>query len=420
MLHLLRLEFTKMKRSRFTYVLLFVLFVSLCIYFFYIDRKETKLEEAEAYIITNLESHLEWYESAKKELDEKDGKADRILQNNLNASERQYNAFKMMHEGFTNKNWSLYWQGEILNNSFWEETKKKELEFVAKSYTYPTPFTIFSGMDQMRWMEERSIQPIFPTGSLTWLSLYDEEFSEPIAKEIALKYSQKYSTSGIHFIYHLFSYGFGFIGLMFFLFLFSDILTKEGFGRNGPIQMLRTVPIRRSTFWFSKAFTVIGGSFLVICCITIVGVTLGTIFNRFGDWDYPILIYGPDRTYSFLPIAEFLGKSLLLFLLVLAFSFTLLFLFSILTNRAILTIGLTVIAIIIGQTLTDQASLLSWVHWLPFHYIEVYPILSGEYAITTDNPIFTYQQAILSLSLSTLILLLITFSAVKLRKGVMS
>lgn len=420
MLHLLRLEFTKMKRSRFTFVLLFVLFVSLCSYFFYIDRKETKLDEAKAYVVNSLEYNKDFYESAKKELDEKDGKADQILQNNLTVSERQYNAYKMMNEGFTNNNWSLYWQGEILNSGSSEEGKKKELEFVAKSYTYPTPFTVFSGMDQMRWMEERSIQPIFLTGSLTWLSLYDEEFSEPIAKEIALKYSQKYSTSGIYFIYHLFGYGFGFIGLMFFLFLFADILTKEGFGRNGPIQMLRTVPVRRSTFWFSKAFTVIGGSFLVICCITIVGVALGTIFNRFGDWDYPILIYGPDRTYSYLPIAEFLGKSLWLFLLVLAFSFTLLFLFSILTNRAILAIGLTVIAIIIGQTLTDQASLLSWVHWLPFHYIEAYPILSGEYAIKTDNPLFTYQQAILSLSLSTLILLLITFSAVKLRKGVMS
>lgn len=409
-----------MKRSRFTYVLLFILIVSLCSYFFYIDRKETKLEVAKANVINNLEHNQEFYESAKKELDEKDGKVDPILQNTLNVSERQYNAYKMMDIGLKYKNWSLYWQGEILNSAILEEMKKKELEFVAKSYTYPTPFTIFSGIDQTRWMVERSIHPIFPTDSYSWLSLYDEEFNDPIVKDIVLGRSQKYSSSGIYFVYHLFGYGFGFIGLLFFLLLFADILAKEGFGRNGPIQLLRTVPVRRSTFWISKAFIVIGGSFLVICCIAIVGISLGTLFNRFGDWDYPILIYGPDRGYSFLPVIEFLGKSLLLFLLVLALNFTLLFLFSILTNRAILAIGLTVIAIIIGQTLTDQASLLSWVHWLPFHYIEVYPILSGEYAIKTDNPLFTYQQAILSLSLSTLILLFITFSAVKLRKGVMS
>lgn len=163
-----------------------------------------------------------------------------------------------------------------------------------------------------------------------------------------------------------------------------------------------------------------GGSLLLVFLITMTGLGLGGFFNRLGDWNYPVLIYGPERTYTFLTMTEFLFRGLGLFLLILALGFSLLFLFSVLTNRAVLAIGLTVAIIILGQMLTEQASLLTWSHWLPFHYFEVYPILNGEYAVINENELFTYRQAMLSLSICTLIVLVATFGAVKLRKGVMS
>ena len=420
MIHLLRLELMKMKRSRYTFVLLFLLVIAVGSYFFYENQKEKDLKEAEVLILSNLEINQAGYEQAKKEIEENDGTSDFALQNSFEVHERQFKSYQMMHDGIVNKDWSLYWQGELLDTVSMEETKKQELQTIAKSYRWSTPFTVLSGVDQLRWMEERSIHPIFPTGWHTWLSLYDEEFDTPLLGEIVAEASEKHSSSGFYFIYQAFSYGFGLAGLLFLLFLFTDILTKEGFGKNGPIQMLRTQPIRRSKFWFAKGFTVMGGSLFIIFLVALAGLCLGGLFNRIGDWDYPVLIYGPERTYTFLTIAEFLGKSLGLFLMVLALGFALLFLFSVLTNRAVLAIGLTVAVLVIGQMLTEQAMLLTWSHWLPFHYIEVFPILNGEYAVVEENALFTYRQAILSLSISTLILLIVTFGAVKLRKGVMS
>jgi hypothetical protein len=389
MIHLLFLELTKIKRARFTYVLLFLLLLTIIGYFFYIDKKETKLHEAEAYVVSNVGYAKEFVEATKEELEQKGG-TEPITEEGLVNIEKQYKAFLLMNEGLEKKDWSLYWQGELLNNSWQEESKKKELKEVLKSYLWPTPFTVLTKMDQMRWMEERSIQPIFPTSSHTWRTLYDEQFDDPIAEEIVTSSSGTYSSSGSYFIYHIFSYGFGLFGLIFLLFFFADILTKEGLDRNGPIQLLRTQPISGMKFWISKAVISMGGSILLLGFIAIIGLALGILFNRLGDWDYPILIYGPERTHSFLTLTSFLGKSLILFILVLALSFTCLFLFSILTNRALLGVGLTAVFIIIGQLVTDQSMLLSWSHWLPFHYINVYPIVDGAYAVQQENVHFTY------------------------------
>ncbi|WP_332651225.1 hypothetical protein [Lysinibacillus sp. 54212] len=418
MFPLLRFDFIKMRRSRFTFILLLLLLLVVGGYYFYIDKKEMPMEEVETLILSNLELNRVEYEAAQKEVDESDGFMGMELKHRFENSERQYRSYQLMHEGFTNEDWAVYWQGELMNIGNMEETKRKELLHVKNSYTWYTPFTVFSHMDQMRWMEERGIQPVFPTHWGSWLTLYDQEFSDPVLEKVVNKGSVKYSSSGFHFIYYVFQYGFGLMGLLFFLFLFADIVTKEGFGRNGPIYMLRTQPIRRTSFWLSKSIFVMVGSAATILFVALIGLGFGLAFNRIGDWDYPILIYGTDRTYSFLTIAEFLGKSSVMFLLVLALVFSLLFLFSLLTNRAILAIGLTSIVIFVGQMLTDQAMLLSFAHWIPFNYIEAYPIVNGAYAIEKNNALFTYNQGILSLAWSTSIILLITVALVKLKKGV--
>ncbi len=421
MIHLLKLEMMKFKRSKFPYVLLSLALIVLGTYFFYIDKKEMSIKTVKENVQSNYDYNKTGYEESKAKIEATEGTLNYELQNTFNVFERQYKSYVLMQEGVNDENWSLYLQGEI---NFYKESEKekiKELERVAKAYIWQTPFTFLSEMDRLRWMEERNIQPVFPTYSSSWRSIYDEEFpDDPIIEEIVMENSDKHSSSGFYFTYEALQYGFSILGVIFFIFLFGDILTREGFGKNGPIQMIRTQPIRRWKFWLSKGVTVIGGSLLIIMFVMLIGIGLGSIFNRLGDWDYPILIYGPERTYSFLPLAVFIGKALGLFLLILALGFSLLFLFSVLTNRAITAIGLTLVVLFGGQMLTEQATLLSWTHWLPFQYFDVYAIVNGEYAILQKNELYTYNNAILSLSLTVAIVLLITFGVGKLRKGVIT
>ncbi|WP_342472281.1 hypothetical protein MHH70_00895 [Metasolibacillus sp. FSL H7-0170] len=420
MLQLLRLEWTKMKRAKFSYFLIGLLLIIVSSYFFYIDKKTMKQDEIEAFVAENIMYYQDSIVATEEELKSLTGTEKEYRESFLENTKRQHEGFQMMQEGLERKNWPLYWQGEILNFISFEERALKDLEIYKNSYLYPTPFTVLVHMDKMRWMEEKSVQPLASGLENQGTTLYDQDFSEPLVQQLAQSLSSFHSSTGTYFLFHLFQYGFSLVGLIFLLFLFSDILTKEGFGRNGPIHLLRTMPIRRSSFWLSKAFTVMAGSLLIVSLTAIIGVGLGTLFNRLGDWQYPILIYGPERTYSFLSIAQFLSKAGGLFVLVLAFGFSLLFLFSVLTNRAILAIGLTIIVLVLGQALTEQTFLLSWTQWIPFHYLTVYPILNGEYTIIHNNTLFTYQQGLLSLAISTLIVLIVTFCSIKLRKGVMS
>ena len=423
MFYFLGLEWKKVIRSKFALILLSIVLIFLGSYFFYIDQKEMSLQEMKENVQNNLDMNIEGYESTKAEIEEIEAKGefiDPIIQNNFNMYERQLKSYRITHEGINTENWSLFLQGEIDFNSLDEEEAKRQLEEVAKAYIWPTPFTILSGMDQLRWMEERNIRPVFPTYSSSWRSIYDEEFSEPIFKQIVEENSDKHSSAGLYFTYEALNYGLSILGVVFFVFFFGDILTREGFGKNGPIHMLRTQPIRRWKFWLSKGITVIGGSLLIILGMALIGIALGVIFNRLGDWDYPILIYGPDRTYSFLPLAVFLGKALALFLLILGLGFSLLFLFSVLTNRAITAIGLTLVVLFGGQMFAEQAELLTWSHWLPFHYFDVYSVATGEYAILQNNELYTYNTALISLSITIVLILLLTFVVGKLRKGVIS
>ena len=420
MIHLLRLELVKLKRSKFSIILLSLVLIVLGSYFFYVGQKEMSLQEMKENVQENLDMNMEGYEINKAEIEEIEANGesiDPIIQNQFNVYKRQLNSYRIIHEGINAENWSLFLQGEIDFHSLREESAKRQLEEVAKGYIWPTPFTILSGMDQLRWMEERNIRPVFPTNTSSWRSIYDEEFSEPFAKQIVEESSVKHSSSGFYFTYEALNYGLSILGVVFFVFFFGDILTREGFGKNGPIHMLRTQPIRRWKFWLSKGITVIGGSLLIILGMALIGISLGVIFNRLGDWDYPILIYGPDRTYSFLPLAVFLGKALGLFLLMLGLGFSLLFLFSILTNRAITAIGLTLVVLFGGQMLTEQAELLTWSHWLPFHYFDVYSVVTGEYAILQKNELYTYSTAMFSLSMTVVLILLLTFGVGKLTKG---
>lgn len=420
MIHLLRLEVMKFKRSKFSFILLSLVLIILGSYFFYIDQKEVSLEREKEIVQSNYDIRKTSYEEKMAKIEATEGEIPVALQREFSISESEYNDYLLIHEGINSNNWSLFLQGHINFNQWEEKNSLQELELVAKSYTWPTPFTILSGMDRLRWMEERNIRPVFPTQHYSWRTLYDEEFTDPMLEEAVIKGSDKHSSSGFYFTYEALEYGFSIFCVIFFIFLFGDILTREGFGKNGPIQMLRTQPIRRWKFWASKGVTVIGGSLLIMIVIMLIGIGLGTIFNRLGDWDYPILIYGPERTYSFLPLVVFIGKALGLFLLMLGFGFSLLFLFSVLTNRAITAIGLTLVVLFGGQMLAEQKTVLTWSHWLPFHYFDVYAIVNGEYAILQNNDLYTYNNGVLSLSVTVAIVLLITLAAGKLRKGVIA
>ncbi|MBP1970005.1 ABC-type transport system involved in multi-copper enzyme maturation permease subunit [Virgibacillus natechei] len=142
-------------------------------------------------------------------------------------------------------------------------------------------------------MRDKNIQPILPLGINSWITVYDIDFGvHSWVEEFVKDRSTKYSSSALYFLHHFFQMLFGLIGPVFFLLLLGDTVTKEGLGRNGPIHLLRTQPIHRYKILLSKLFAGLAATVLVLLGTSLFAILIGTIFDRFGSWDYPVLIYG--------------------------------------------------------------------------------------------------------------------------------
>src|SRR5699024_6095666 len=107
------------------------------------------------------------------------------------------------------------------------------------------------------------VVPVYPIDQASALTAYDV-FDDPKGEKFSETYSKKYSSSGIYFLNHIFNTAFGIFGVFFFLFLFGDIMTKEGMDRGGSIQLLHTQPIHREKILMMKIIAVIVMTFLIL------------------------------------------------------------------------------------------------------------------------------------------------------------
>lgn len=401
MFFLIKMEWNKMRKSLFFKLLLLFLIIGIVGYYTYIFSNTMRANEVLELIEGSLVMEKE--ELAKLEqLEEKEESLDRTSRHALDLYREKVPALQAQIEGIATSDWTEWANGNIITRNFSVTNLPEYWE-----HKYPSRFTIETNKSMLEWVGTRDIQPLWP-GEF-WLTHYDVYFDEGIESIVRSNFEKRHSSSGFYFNYHLFEKLFTLMGIFFFLFLFSDIATKEGEGRNGPIHFLRTMPVHRHEILTSKFVTV-----MLITIGTMVGIfffatLLGTIFDRFGDWDYPILIYGMDYTYEWMPLGLFLFKSVWMFLLVLLFSYSLLFFFSLLTNRAIIALGITLTLLVLGVNLAEQSVLSKNGHYLPFHYLNVFPIVSNEFAVFHDNFEFSYQNGVLSLAISSLLLLFFVY-----------
>ena len=249
---------------------------------------------------------------------------------------------------------------------------------------------------------------------MAWRTIYDVVYlngfiEDEYIKEYVEKRSTTYSSTGIYYLSHVVDLLFGVFGAGVFLFLFGDVVTKEGLGRNGTIHLLLTQPIQRNKILSSKFATVLILSVLILAGTVILSLVLGTIFDRFGDWNYPVLIYGEDYAFEFINMSTFLIKSAALFFMILLFCYSLLFLYSVLLKRALLALGLTLTTIYIGIQLSEDSVLSSHAPYVPFHYFSVPKIVTMEFAATLKNFDFTFTNGLAVLGISSVVLLVVTY-----------
>lgn len=401
MLPLIQFEAIKTIRSTFFKVVLLALAACIVAYYVFIHMNTTRVEEL-------LKQADEWLFTTQSQLEELESA---VASGHMDKNSKEYKEEKKSLEEFwlprymdevetyKNKDYNRLLEMEIEHRKTFLDQRLAHGDYW--STKWPSLFTDESGFAKLEWMHERHIQPVLPVSLFADLTAHDKNFEDPQIEESIKRLSVRYASDGIHFMEHLSMLLFSVFGACVFIFLFGDTVTREGYGDHGPIHLLRTQPIRGYQILISKFLMVLSGTVLLFACISGLALLLGTVFDRFGDMDYPVLIYGEEYAFTFMKMSTYLLKSAGLFLLVLVFCYSLLFLFSLLAKKTAVAIGLMLVTLFAGMKLSEQSVASDWAQYQPFQYFSIHKVLTNELALTTGNFAFSFSNGLVVLAVAS-------------------
>lgn len=166
------------------------------------------------------------------------------------------------------------------------------------------------------------------------------------------------------------------LGIIYFLFLFGDSLTKEF--EEQTMKLCLTQPLSRVRLYLWKYLLAVGHSFLLSVVLVLCARTIGSIFSGSSSWKYPIIVF-TEKSMMFIPLYQYMIRVFVLFFFVLLFCFALHFLFSVLFRKTPFSLIATVFLLAEGYFISVSSIpvLRKLAHWNPFTYLNVGKLFVG-------------------------------------------
>jgi hypothetical protein len=256
-------------------------------------------------------------------------------------------------------------------------------------------FTVEVSMAEKKWLISKNIQPIFAGEfrSTIYLGQFD-----PDQLAVFEENNKKLDSSGLFSLYLFMEYYLYIIPILLFLFLFGGGLAFER-GKKPTIQLMKTQPIMVSSLYLGKLFHSITLSILSSIGLFFLIVLTGTVFNRFGDWAYPIIHYTHDSIvdstnysgmisngygYHFFPLGEYLIYCSVLFVFCLTFILTITMFLSTFIKNTLTVFVMSILINVGGYYLTGKFAT-DFAHLSPFTYFQFSKVINGELSVVVDN-----------------------------------
>ena len=385
---------------------------------------------------TNTESILEKYkedlEKLKKgdasvfgiEIKEEDVKkasissALEVLPKQIEFHTMELNYIENALEGYENNHWE-----ELLNHQLLD-IRVMENEFkgsnIHGSYDNPVnpEFSIKATRTQNEMLLERGLRPLFPGGLLLTAygdfnpaNLKQREFAQKFVEE-----NEKYDSSGLYSLYLFYNKYIYIIPIILLVYLKGLGFNYE-IGKKKPLNLMRTQPIKLEDIYNGKLVNGLIDSFLFIFIIFIVIILSGTILNRFGDLDYPILCYDlkdaqstakytvyttVDGNYHFIDLGLYLFKSIILTLVSIVFLLSFTSLISNIGKNRLITMILSTIIVIVGYMISLKKYIKA-IFISPFIYLNIPKIINGEMAWKLNNGNLNFLYGIVVLGMYSIL-----------------
>lgn len=436
-------EWRKLKRQNAIMPLLVILVLLIGGGFFYFNFTKELKERDEVTLlndfdytiiaeteekINNAEQFLSSIRGRKEPLSEEEKKQRDISEADVRGYKPSLNYWKIIYEdnrktkqAWNEGNWSAFYT-EYIKNIKWQGGDSSFCPGVQFMDITPTErvglanFSYKSTVRELELLAERELRPVFPLRSAN-MTMYDR-FPNPVDRLENTRWRKKVDSSGLFYLYLFYSDNL-YIGLLLLLvFLFSAGFAAER-GKKNTLSFLLTQPVKKRTIYFSKFGTPAGVTTALAICAVLMIVLIGTIGNRFGDWNFPILFYDAERVtaqedysgimaqeggFHFIDLGTYVTESTYLLVGVLLLSMALVLFISIFIQHQAFVLMIGAVLAIAGISLKGNESIASYAHLSPFTYMEVSKITNGELATLLNNSSITSTTGILVLLLWTSLL----------------
>lgn len=318
--------------------------------------------------------------------------------------------------GLQNKDWDSFYEYQLFENQF-ANGEYESGNFFSGVMDDIGKFTIDVSIEEKHWLMEHNIEPVFGGEYLPTIYIH---FKDDDAKEFWLEQNHKVDNSGLFSVYSFFENYLYVIPTLLFLFLMGSGLSSER-GKKQTIRMLQTQPLSKRSLFLGKVLSgvlVSLGSFIGIYGFILL---LGTVYDQFGDWNYPILHYNSNSLlesatyeglrsmgngYHFVPLGEFLIETIILSLFIVLFVIVLSNFLSLFLKNQFTVMALTIL-LLVGGHYVSMEMLSDWAHLIPFTYFDIPRVVNGEISTLLDKPSLNYTTGILVFSISALVIVLI-------------
>ncbi|WAA09867.1 ABC transporter permease subunit [Fervidibacillus albus] len=312
------------------------------------------------------------------------------------------------------EDWRTYYDYWIYQNKLW----KGEITLPDREYErYLSFFTYAASIEEKEILKRKGLEPVLPSDTL--YSIYDYDYeTNPVKRLERINESRKIDNTGLFYVYTFISTFVYFVPIFLLLFLFGTGFSKEK-GKKRPLHFLYTQPVSKERMYTAKFIVSIVLSISFFLGIIFFMTIIGTIGNRFGDWEFPILHYDADvdvksASYSgtvtseggfhFINMGDYLVENVLLIITGLIFLITLALFLSNFVKNYVHLIVLTTGISIAGYFVSTMDKFSHFTHLLPFAYLNSGKIINGEIATVLNNNAIGLSSGFMVLLFSTLIL----------------
>lgn len=346
----------------------------------------------------------------------------------------EYNNFivsdsKKAIEAYHEKDWPTFYQYWINQNllekgelfpGLYSDNRVTEIGGISN-------FTIKASIEEKEYLASKHVEPVF---SPAYVYTIHDRFLSPIEQLRWKEETMKVDTTGLFYIYSFFQSYYFLFPIVLLVFVFGMGYSMEK-GRKRTLTVLTTQPISKYQLFLGKFNASLIVTIAITGCLILFMIGIGTLGNRFGDWNYPVLHYDTNQTvkadnysgitsteggFHFIPMGDYLIKTILLFVSVIIFLLSLSIFCSLFSRNYMMTISITLIVTIGGYYGSSIPQLTNIMHLSPFTYLNVARIANGETAAVVNNGLIQTWMGLTVLIISIIFMIMLSMIRVRMMK----